>query len=97
MDGTGQLAGTTVAKQPSPSRTVFEESVAEIRAALLPIEVLVLSLKRSKFLAEPNTDQNAINESVANIMLAFRHVEDARMRLGKIFQALSGGISNNTR
>lgn len=29
----------------------------------------------------------------ANITLAFRHLEDARMRLGKAIQALDGGIS----
>ena len=29
----------------------------------------------------------------ANITLAFRHLEDARMRLGKVIQAYQGGIS----
>ncbi len=29
----------------------------------------------------------------ANITLAFRHLEDARMRLGKVMQACHGGIS----
>jgi hypothetical protein len=29
----------------------------------------------------------------ANITLAFRHMEDARMRLGKVLQAYQGGIS----
>jgi hypothetical protein len=32
-------------------------------------------------------------ESKANIMLAFRHLEDCRMRLGKAIQAYDGGTS----
>ncbi len=29
----------------------------------------------------------------ANITLVFRHLEDARMRLGKVMQAYQGGVS----
>ena len=32
-------------------------------------------------------------EAKANLMLAYRHIEDARMRLGKAIQALEGGES----
>jgi hypothetical protein len=32
-------------------------------------------------------------EAVANVMLAYRHLEDASMRLGKALQAIDGGIS----
>jgi len=32
-------------------------------------------------------------EMIANIMLAYRHLEDARMRLGKVLQAQDGGTS----
>lgn len=32
-------------------------------------------------------------EMKANIMLAYRHLEDARMRLGKVVQAQDGGKS----
>lgn len=32
-------------------------------------------------------------EAMANVMLSFRHLEDARMRLGKAIQALDGGKS----
>lgn len=38
----------------------------------------------------PNT-RNA--NMKANLTLAFRHLEDARMRLGKAMQAYQGGIS----
>jgi hypothetical protein len=33
------------------------------------------------------------NEAAANVMLAYRHLEDASMRLGKAIQALDGGVS----
>lgn len=33
------------------------------------------------------------NEAKANIMLAYRHLEDAKMRIGKAIQALDGGVS----
>ena len=33
------------------------------------------------------------SEMKANIMMAYRHLEDARMRLGKVMQQIQGGIS----
>ncbi len=36
---------------------------------------------------------NLHGEMKANIMLAYRHLEDARMRLGKVVQAYDGGKS----
>lgn len=33
------------------------------------------------------------DEALANVMLAYRHLEDASMRLGKALQALDGGVS----
>jgi len=38
-------------------------------------------------------DPELRGEAVANVMLAFRHLEDARMRLGKVLQAADGGVS----
>lgn len=32
-------------------------------------------------------------EAFANVMLTYRHLEDASMRLGKVLQALDGGVS----
>jgi len=49
-----------------------------------------------------NEDTNLVGANVpvsqqanmhANITLVFRHLEDARMRLGKVMQAYQGGIS----
>lgn len=38
-------------------------------------------------------DNPSNSEMLANIMLAYRHLEDARMRLGKVIQAFDGGVS----
>jgi hypothetical protein len=35
----------------------------------------------------------APGEAIANVMLAYRHLEDASMRLGKCIQAMDGGVS----
>jgi len=32
-------------------------------------------------------------EAAANVLLAYRHLEDASMRLGKAIQAIDGGVS----
>jgi UDP-N-acetylglucosamine 2-epimerase len=38
-------------------------------------------------------DNETVGEQIANIVLSYRHLEDARMRLGKVLQARIGGIS----
>jgi hypothetical protein len=38
-------------------------------------------------------DFTSSGEASANAMLAYRHLEDASMRLGKLIQAIDGGIS----
>lgn len=35
---------------------------------------------------------DSISEAKANIMLAYRHLEDARMRLDNVIQILDGGM-----
>lgn len=37
--------------------------------------------------------KSAVGEMIANAMLAYRHLEDASMRLGKVLQAYDGGVS----
>jgi hypothetical protein len=38
-------------------------------------------------------ENRPVGEAVANLMLAYRHLEDASMRLGKVIQAIDGGAS----
>lgn len=44
----------------------------------------------SKYQLQPVSDKG---EMIANVMLAYRHLEDAAMRLGKVIQAWDGGVS----
>mgnify|MGYP001566973605 FL=1 len=41
----------------------------------------------------PENDVEMRGEVLANLTLAYRHLEDARMRLGKVLQARDGGVS----
>jgi hypothetical protein len=64
------------------------------RAEIKAIAADVLRMKsdltdRPDTLLPPTHRQDA----VASIMLAYRHLEDASMRLGKVIQALDGGVS----
>lgn len=57
--------------------------------------VLVL-MKHGDFQKEQTQKELYINchsEMKANIMLSYRHLEDARMRLGKVMQQIQGGVS----
>lgn len=44
-------------------------------------------------LAVLRLDIAAPSEVIANATLAYRHLEDASMRLGKAIQAIDGGVS----
>jgi hypothetical protein len=46
-----------------------------------------------RLLRLPEGDIVLPGEAVANKMLAYRHLEDASMRLGKAIQAIDGGVS----
>lgn len=54
----------------------------------------ILFENKNSGLVGANIPKNANANKVANITIAFRHLEDARMRLGKVMQACQGGISN---
>jgi gentisate 1,2-dioxygenase len=57
----------------------------DLRRKLKPLTEAVADLVR----VNPSPDA----EACANVMLAYRHLEDASMRLGKSIQALNGGVS----
>jgi hypothetical protein len=38
-------------------------------------------------------DRDMPAEAIANVTLAYRHLEDASMRVGKAIQAIDGGVS----
>lgn len=76
----------------------IEEMATQARAEIEKIGKFVFTMKANSALFQKSTSANADHgEAIANIMLAYRHLEDARMRLGKVFQAMNGGISNSER
>lgn len=60
--------------------------IDDINAARLQIKNAAETVLK---LLEPKPEP----EVGANVVLAYRHLEDASMRLGKAIQALDGGIS----
>lgn len=70
----------------------MEQTCNALRAAILVIEKQVRELKKQPMNPDV-TSSEAAGEMVANIMLTVRHLEDARMRLGKVIQAKNGGVS----
>jgi D-Tyr-tRNAtyr deacylase len=61
------------------------DAINDLRGAIKDTAADLLALKHGMAGAEA--------EAVANVMLAYRHLEDASMRLGKVIQALDGGVS----
>jgi hypothetical protein len=73
----------------------LKESSYRHRKALLDIQHQVRTLVNHPDTEggdEPSPGANR-SEAKANLMLAVRHIEDARMRLGKVVQAMDGGTS----
>lgn len=77
------------------AETPFNERCYEMRDRLKVLARQVQGLKAHSSCSAagkvmPGGDRG---EMIANIMLAYRHLEDAAMRLGKAVQAFDGGTS----
>lgn len=70
----------------------FEISINNIRKAIKELAKDVL-LSKVIIVQTPQNDNENREEVVANLMLCYRHLEDASMRLGKVLQARDGGVS----
>lgn len=68
-------------------------STNEARKDIKAVGKTVLDLKEMLASAPKTGDGKLDGEVMANVTLAFRHLEDAAMRLGKVLQALNGGES----
>lgn len=79
--------------QDAIAETVFtlRDEIREISATL---GQFFGGLKSEAVTLNPEADKG---EMIANAMLAYRHLEDATMRLGKVLQAKNGGVSILTR
>ena len=73
----------------------LEEHAMDLRIELRDAGRRILKQMDHQDLDTPprGADVSNVNEAKANIMIAYRHVEDAVMRLGKIVQAMDGGTS----
>lgn len=69
------------------------EKCCEHRAMCLELEKKVRSLMDDPVFGTQELSPGTFSEMRANIMLAVRHMEDARMRIGKVIQASDGGVS----
>ena len=78
----------------------MEDACAKIRGQIEEIKGDVAELHKHERFGCENMNLQGANVPAdqqgnmrANITLAFRHLEDARMRIGKVMQALQGGVS----
>lgn len=68
---------------------IEKAQIESFRRELKPIADKANALRKTgapDLMADPS-------EVYANLTLAYRHLEDASMRLGKVIQALDGGVS----
>jgi len=75
------------------SSETIQSNINLLRKQLKELNVKILDEKNTKFHWLADEKISDIGEMFANITLAYRHIEDARMRLGKVLQAESGGVS----
>lgn len=71
----------------------FKEACFQKRAFIEDLKKEVLELKKLDMPLPETLSNELMGEMKANIQIAYRHLEDARMRLGKAIQAFDGGVS----
>lgn len=71
------------------------DRINEVRRSVKAVAATVAEVRAAGFSygLDGMPDQKAAGEAMANVTLAYRHLEDASMRLGKAIQALDGGTS----
>lgn len=71
----------------------LQESAESLRSEIKTLGRRNLAMKRKAMSTPPTGDKELDVEVIANIVLAFRHLEDSAMRMGKVLQALNNGES----
>ena|ERR1700721_1341803 len=69
----------------------FDEACKALRSSIKETAAFVLRLKDHT--AAQLSAKGCYGEMQENVMLSYRHLEDAAMRLGKAIQAFDGGVS----
>lgn len=75
-----------------PPKTL-EECLNDMRSELKKIEMQARAIVTCDDLKAESSFENQRGEQKAQAMLAVRHIEDARMRLGKVIQYNGTGVS----
>lgn len=79
-----------------PPEQTIEEVCVENREKLLSLgDDILFNARMHSVFGEERTQAEPYKQDdmQENLMLAYRHIEDARMRLGKVMQAHDGGTS----
>ena len=73
----------------------FKDLMEQFRSELKEFGKKVLLSKQHKSIVLSDGGDSSLDrpEMIANIILSYRHIEDAIMRLGKAIQAHDGGVS----
>ncbi len=78
----------------NPNGLPIEETISHIRKGIKVYALLTKDcLKDSPHWKDEADGVEDKSEMKANLMLCYRHLEDAAMRLGKVLQAKDGGKS----
>ena len=75
----------------------LETRCENVRGEIKDLAEVVKSFMNDDWFQNEQAFANQHGEAKANIMLAYRHLEDARMRVGKIVQQIQGGVSKFDR
>jgi hypothetical protein len=75
-----------------PNGLPIEETVSHIRRGIKAYAVLVNDCKNDHYFFKAEHD-GISNDAEMRELQAYRHLEDAAMRLGKVIQAKDGGKS----
>ena len=71
----------------------LKEQCDRLRATLGKVEAEARGIKEHPAFKEADAYAGQHGEMIAQSMLAVRHIEDARMRLGKVLQYAGDGVS----
>jgi hypothetical protein len=78
----------------NPPERTFKHIAQELRAEILGLDKVLLSMRKETQQIDPTWNRAIdIHEMLANLELAHRHLEDARMRMGQFLQPFDGGTS----
>lgn len=89
-DATPIAGGVTEAPPVPPPNPALLDPVRDLRKRILDLDNDLLAIRKAGMVLQGAAD---VPEVIANLTLAHRHLEDARMRLGKAIQAWDGGTS----